>query len=157
DGVPVQGNVSLRADLTGGAMRAPETLSGRVRVSDLRVATRQVEVRNDGLIDVQLDDGHYRFARAALLGPSSRLSLSGGGSFDELATTVDGEIDLGLVSSLTQSVTDTHGTLTLRVRVSGQPQSPTIFGEASLAGGSFRVRGVDEPFEDLDAHVTFSE
>lgn len=157
DGSPLEGELTARVDLTGGAMLDASALSGRVRVSDLRFGTRQVEVRNDGLVDVRLFGGRYQFVQAALTGPSSRVTLSGGGSFDELATTVDGEIDLGVLSGLTTQVTDTHGTLALRVRLSGRPQSPSVFGEATLDGGSFRVAGIDEPFEDLGARVTFSE
>jgi len=154
---PIHGMLSGRATLWGGAAMAQDTLVGALQLSELRVGQQNVELRNDGLVDVRLDRGNFRFERARFVGPSSRVSLSGGGSVRRgLATTVEGSIDLGLLASLSPTITNAAGHVALHVNVSGPLQDPAVFGEATVSGGSLNIGALPAPLEDLSGRITFS-
>lgn len=154
---PIRGAVTGRVTLWGGAMLADDTLVGAVQLTDLRVGQQGVELHNDGLVDVRFQRGNFQFQSARFVGPSSRVALSGGGSMRRgLATTVDGSIDLGLLASISPTITDASGRVTLHISVSGPVQEPAVFGEATVEQGMLQVGAFPEPLEDLGGRITFS-
>jgi translocation and assembly module TamB len=153
---PLHGTLSAHVELTGGAMLVDDSLVGRLRVSELAFGQTRVELRNRGEIDVQFDQGDFQVARAELTGPSSRLSISGGGSRRSLALELDGEVDLGVASSFSPELTQAEGRLTLHVNLGGPLDNPRVYGRARVAGGAFRYAGFAEPLTDLNGQITFS-
>ncbi|HMI91305.1 MAG TPA: hypothetical protein VK509_08075, partial [Polyangiales bacterium] len=77
---PMFGQVSGAISLRGGALMEPETLIGEAVFSELSAGQLDVELRNDGPIDLRFGDGAFEVRRARLAGPSSRLEIAGGGS-----------------------------------------------------------------------------
>ncbi len=65
---PLDGRLSARVELTGGALKN-DTLSGRLTVSDLDVGQGNVRLANDGPLDVILDHGDFDVAHADLHRP----------------------------------------------------------------------------------------
>ena len=154
---PIHGTVTGRATLWGGAALADDSLVGAVQLSELRIGQQNVELRNQGMVDVRFQRGSFDFRNARFVGPSSRLSLSGGGSVRRgLATTVDGSIDLGLLASISPTITDASGRVALHVNLSGPLHDPAVFGEATIEHGMLRVGAFPEPLEDLGGRITFS-
>jgi len=150
---------TVRGDvyLTGGAMLAPEGLQGTLRLDDLRVGQGNVEVRNDGPLVVRLVEGGFAIDRARLSGPSSTLRATGGGSYDEgLATTLDGQVGLGLLATLSPLILTADGQLALRVNIDGPFDAPAVFGNARVDDGSLRVVGLPLPVEELTGRVNFN-
>ena len=154
---PFSGSLSAMVSLAGGALLEDDSLVGRIQVADLRLGQGRVDLRNDGEIDVRLDRGDFRVAHATLVGPSSELSISGGGSSrGGLALELNGAIDLGLLATLSPRFTQADGTVSLRVNVSGRIEAPAIYGRAQVRHGSFRFAGFPEPLEDLNGQISFS-
>jgi translocation and assembly module TamB len=153
----LRGTVSTRVDLRGGSLMEDDSLVGRVVVDALRFGTGAVELRNDGDLDVRVNRGSFEVAQARLIGPSSRLEVRGGGSLRRLATTVDGEIDLGLLASLSPSIVEARGRVGVQVRLSGPAQNPEVYGVATIDDGALRTLALPEPVEDFGGRVTFSQ
>lgn len=157
-GERLRGSVSGGIWFRGGAMLEDESLVGRVRLDRLEVAQRDLSLRNAGTVDVAFDRGSFVIHQASFTGPSSRLSVAGTGSVRRgIAVTMDGEIDLGLLATMSDSLTEAQGRVALHVNLSGPIQDPGIFGEAQVSGGRFRFASLDEPLEDLHGRITFSE
>ncbi len=151
------GTVSGRVTFRDGAMLAPETLAGRVLLTELHVEQHQVELQNRGPIDVRLDHGSFRVVHAAFEGPSSALRITGGGGVqDGLALQIDGQVDLGLLATLTPRLSEAQGSFAMRVHVNGPFADPAVFGEATVSDAGFRFAGFPEPLSELGGRITFS-
>ena len=154
---PMFGHVSGAITLRGGALMQPETLVGEAVLSELSAGQLDVELRNDGPIDLRFGDGAFEVRRARLAGPSSRLEIAGGGSLrDGLQLAVDGEVDVGLLTSLSQTVAEASGKIALRFKITGLLAAPTIYGEAQLRGASLQVASFPEAVRDVSGKVTFT-
>jgi translocation and assembly module TamB len=153
----LRGALSAVVDVTGGAMRSDDWLTAEVRVGKLRVGAGDVEIRNDGELRLSLDRGRYAIGRARLIGPSSRLEVSGGGTASTVAARVSGEVDLALLASLSEFVTEAQGLVRLEVRVSGPLASPEAYGTAVIDDATLRSVVLPEPIEGLTGRVTFSQ
>lgn len=154
---PLYGAVSAQLLLTDGAMQDPLGLEGRLEVSDVRVGQSGVELRNDGPIEVSFGQRRFAVHRAALKGPASELSIVGGGSAsDGLQLRFDGSVDLGLVTSFSQTVTQAEGKVGLGFSVTGRLDQPAILGEATLHGASLQIASFPETIHNLNTRVTFS-
>ena len=154
---PVSGAVSGRALFRDGAMLEPATLSGRLNLSDLWVGQRGVVLNNAGEVAVVFDRGAFQVEHARFAGPSSRLTISGGGSVRHgLSTTLDGEINLGLLATLSPRVTAAQGRVGLRVTIGGPFDEPTIYGEAAVTDAGFRFASFEQPIDNLGGRITFS-
>jgi translocation and assembly module TamB len=153
----LQGLLSGRILFEGGAIESFDGMVARVRLSELSLATSTVGLRNEGPIEVAVDDGAFDVEQAAFLGPSSRLEISGGGSFEQgLALQADGAIDLALLATLTSRVRQAEGHVDLQVNLTGPFSDPAIFGEAHVRDTSFLFASLPEPVENLQGDVTFS-
>jgi translocation and assembly module TamB len=157
DEEPLTGRLSTLVTLTGGGMKEPEALSGRVQVTELDVGQGDVRLTNDGALDVRIDEGTMHVARAELSGPSSRLRITGDASFrDGLALELAGEIDLSFLGRLSPSLTHAEGLVGVAVNITGPVDAPGVYGRATIRDGSFRYAGFPEPLTELAGDVTFS-
>ena len=151
------GTVSADLLLTDGAMQDPLELEGKLEVGEVRVGQSGVELQNDGPIEVSFGQGRFAVHRAALQGPASELRISGGGSAREgLQLRFDGTVDLGLVTSFSQTVTQAEGSVSLGFSVTGKLEQPAILGEATLRGASLQIASFPEAIRNLNSRVTFS-
>ena len=155
--IPMFGRVSGALTLRDGALLDPQTLGGELKLTSLSVGQLDVELKNDGPIEASFGSGGFEVARAQLIGPSSRLSIGGSGSLRSgLSLRVEGELDVGLVTSLSQTVTEASGKVAVGFSVSGRIDEPAVYGHAAVRGASLRVASFPEPVRDVDGQVTFS-
>lgn len=151
------GVISGTMDFTGGAMLEPLTLAGHLSVPSMSVARGSVYLRSAGPIEANFGDGAFRIERAEFEGPGSNLRVGGGGSLSEgLALQMNGGVDLGLLSSLSNTVSGARGQLNLRARVSGRLDRPSIFGQASVRDAALRFASFPMPIEGVAGDITFS-
>jgi translocation and assembly module TamB len=154
---PMFGHVSGSLLLRGGALLEPHTLAGEALFSDLAAGQADVELRNDGPIDLRFGDGAFEVRRARLTGPSSKLEIAGGGSIsDGLGLSVDGDVDVGLLTSLSQTVTEAQGKIGLRFKITGLLAAPSVYGEALLRGASLKIASFPEAIRDVGGKITFT-
>ena len=155
-GDPMHGSLGAHVWITNGAMLEDDSLVGRLRVHELTFGQAGVTLRNRGTIEVGFDQGEVQVARAELQGPSSRLTISGGGSRRGLALELDGEVDLAVAATLSPMLTQAEGNLTLHVNLGGPLENPRVYGRARVSNGAFRFAGFQEPLSDLNGQITFS-
>jgi translocation and assembly module TamB len=134
------------------------SLACRARLDRLEIGRSAVELRNDGPIVIDVDRGELRFARAELTGPASRLTVTGTASLVRgLALGIDGEVDLGLLATLTPRIEAASGSVGVHADVRGPALAPTVFGQAVVADAGFRFAGLPEPIEGLEGTVELDE
>lgn len=156
-GGPMRGTLSGVVDLWEGAMKRPETLAGRVVLDELRAGQLDVELSNSGPVDVRFREGAFDVISANFVGPSSQLYVAGGASLSQgLALRFDGSVDLGLVSTLSDTVTDAAGTLLLEFKVSGPMANPSVYGSAFIQGAALEAASFSHPIDDVTGKVTFT-
>ncbi|MFI5306046.1 MAG: translocation/assembly module TamB domain-containing protein [Polyangiales bacterium] len=154
---PMHGTVSGTLQLDDGALQKPESLSGALRLTELRAGELDVELKNKGPLDLRFDHGSFEVVSARLIGPSSELDITGGGSLKSgLALNFDGSVDLGLLSTLSRTVTEASGTLAASFRVSGPIAQPAVYGEATLRDGALKIASFPEAVREVSGKVTFS-
>jgi translocation and assembly module TamB len=154
---PMHGSATGRVDFTGGAALSPGTLSGSVALSTLRAGQREVELVNDRPVRLSFDRGAFQVHSARFSGASSRLAITGGGSLHGgLALSVDGRVDVGLLSTLSSTVTDASGEIALGFKVSGEAQRPAIYGHAHVRDATLAVASFPEAVRNVSGQVTFS-
>lgn len=151
------GAVTGEVFFDGGSMRSPETLDGRLVLSQVAVRVGDVAIENVVPVRITMIDGLATVDRARFRAPGSRLRVRGEASLARgLGLEIDSEIDLALASSLSESVLSAHGTLRTHLAVTGPFVDPQLFGETTLDGGSVTLSMLASPIEDLRARVTFS-
>ncbi len=151
------GRVTGEFFFDGGGMKDFEHWNGYAHFDTLALHSGDVDVRNDGPVQVTFDGGDYKFERAHFLGPSSDLTLRGGGQIGgAIATSILAETDLSLLQTLSPMVRDAGGKLKLELRLSGMPTDPEVIGIAELENGELAVASFSERLSDLNGKVRFS-
>jgi translocation and assembly module TamB len=142
---------------TDGAMFEPSELAGSLHLDKINLGQAGVTLKNAGPIDVTFGGGRFDLAQAAFIGPSTEVTISGGGSvFSGLGMNVSGSLDLGILSTFSSRISASSGNVQFDVKVSGDVNKPAIFGQASAEGASLKLKDVPYPLDDIDAQVTFS-
>lgn len=161
DGGEVRGSVTGEVFFDGGGVVDPETLDARLGIEevDVRIGPPDAEIRvyNARPVRVVVNDGVARIERARFRAPGSRLRVRGEASIvSGLGLEIDSDVDLGLLTSVSDSVTDATGVIRTRLAVTGPFVDPQLFGEATLEDGSIGLSMLASRVEDLHARVTFS-
>lgn len=157
----LRGVVSGELFFDDGGMVDPETLDARLAFSEVSLHVGQspsdVAIVNRVPVRITVTDGVAHVERARFRAPGSRLRLRGDASIaDGLALEVDADIDLHLLPSLNDAITDAEGMLRARIAITGSVVDPQLFGEATLEGGSLGLTMLESRVEDLHSRVTFS-
>jgi len=154
---PLNGALSGVVDLTHGALLKPSTLAGRIVLDQVELKRRNVELKSNGDLDIQIRGGGFRINNANFSAASSNLRVSGGGSlYGGLDLSVDGKVDLGLLSSFSQTVSQTKGQVKLQFDISGPFASPAVNGQASVRHAALRFASFPEPIESLNGDISFN-
>lgn len=150
-------NLSGKIDLTGDR---PEwsKLSGNVQVDEFSLQRGAISVKNSGLIALNIQSGVLSGKPFALEGEGGYLRVAVpelGPS--RLNATVNGKLDLSLVTLLTPFLADLQGKLALNISFSGSGTDPQATGSAYVEQGVVRFREFPHPFTNLRTDIIFSE
>lgn len=155
---PFEGAVSGVLAFDHGALRQPETLEGSVRLTDVRLAQADLEIRNRRDVDLTFKDGVLAINKARFVGPDSRLRVRGRASVEDgLALQVNGDVDLDLLARLSPSVEEASGRIEAQFNVTGELADPELYGEANLRNGRVRLASFEDPIERVSGRVRFSQ
>ncbi|MCG8557613.1 MAG: translocation/assembly module TamB domain-containing protein [Proteobacteria bacterium] len=153
----LHGLVTGTVTLHDGAMLEPHTLVGDVYLDRVTVGQRDVQLRNDSPLALRVEQGAFRIGHAGFVGPGSHLDVSGRGSiYDGLDLTLAGRVDLGLLASLSSTLSSARGNVGLRFSVTGPLEHPGIYGHAAVADADVRFASFDTPIRGLTGQLTFS-
>ncbi|MBN1652939.1 MAG: translocation/assembly module TamB domain-containing protein [Deltaproteobacteria bacterium] len=154
---PLQGALSGQVDFDDGALLTPYNLSGRIVLNQFELKRDEVELHSNGDLNVLIRAGGFKIENADFSAASSNLRVRGGGSWIRgLDLDVDGSVDLGLLSSLFQTVSQAKGKVRLQFNVTGPFASPAVYGQASVRDAALRFASFPEPIESLNGNVTFN-
>ncbi len=141
-----------------GALRAPGTLGGGLRVERLEVGLGDERIANEGPVVANLDDGVLAIRRARFVSPDSRVRVRGRASWEDgLALRVNGDLDLGFLARTSRSLRQSSGHLQARVDVTGPLTDPELYGQAQVEDGFLRFTALDAPVENLTGTIRFSQ
>lgn len=155
---PLSGHVTGDLWLTAGSAKRPETLEGKLHLSELRAGQLDVELRNSGPVAIAMQRGQLRVDSANFIGPDSQLYITGGGSVKRgLDLTFDGNVDLGLAASLSSTISAAMGRVDLRFKVSGPWARPSIHGYAAIHNGALRSDAFAAPIDGVNGTITFTD
>jgi len=158
EGDALGGALSGHVDFVDGGLRRPETLEGRVVLTDARVSQGELEVRNHRPVRLAFKDGIAAVERARFLGPDSRVRVRGYASIEDgLALQVNGDVDLGLLARLSRSVREASGSLRGRFNVTGEFADPELYGRATVRNGRLELSAVDSVVDNLAGTIRFSQ
>lgn len=154
---PTRGRASGVLLLRDGGVNAPHTLAGSLEMSELLLSQLDVELQNRGPIRLRFDHGSFAIEHAELATGSSRLAVEGGGSLlGGLGLSIEGSVDLGLLSSLSQSVSEASGSLALSFKVTGPVDQPEVYGQALVRSAALKLGSFPEAARDVNGKVTFT-
>ncbi len=154
----LQAALSGSLQIRDGAAQDPARLAGHLEVGKFELASQGVALRNEGPVSVDFGDGGFRISHAKFRAHSSDLRISGHGSVHKgLALEVDGHIDLGLLASLSHTVSQTSGTLGLHFEIEGPFDRPAVNGHASVRDAALLFATFPEPIRELNGTVTFNK
>ncbi len=155
---PITGSLSGHVDLRDGMLANPDSLQGRVSLLSARIGRDKAWIESDGPLVVRLTGRGAIIERARLVGNGSVLTVDGGGSIATgLQTTLHGDVDLSALSALVPGISRSTGRFTIDVKVTGKVAAPSIYGRASLAGGTLLLESYPQPLEKVSASIAFSE
>jgi translocation and assembly module TamB len=154
---PLHGRVSGVVAMNDGEVLVPQTLAGAITLSELRTGQNDVELKNKGPLSLTFDHGAFDVKSAHLVGPSSQLDISGGGSLQNgLSLDFDGSIDLSLLTTLSQTVSEASGSVTLGFKVTGPIEQPTVYGLAQVRNAALKIASFPQAAREVSGNVTFS-
>lgn len=157
-GAGLLGAVSGHVDLQDGFLSSPDSLVGSIRLSSLRFGQDSAWLESDGPLVVALTGKGAKVERAFFRGQGTRLSLQGKASFrDGLALQLDGRFDLAVLPSIWPAIVQASGLMEGQVKLSGNPEDPSVFGQAKIENGSLLSKYYHQPLDKISAQLRFSE
>lgn len=156
------GKLSGEILVEDGALRDPAALEAHLLISDFELRRGDLTFANRGPIVVTLKNGIARVDRARLRGPESHVRVRGQYALPTestnggLALSLDGRVDLGILTRMTSAITEAEGQMTTRLAISGPISDPEIYGEARIEDGFARVAGMPTPLSEVGTRITFS-
>jgi len=156
--LPITGALSGRVDVRRGMLENLDSLEGRITLSKLRLGRDRAWIENEGPLLVRLNGRGASIERVRLIGNGAVLALEGGASMAAgLQTTLHGAVDLSALSALVPGISRSTGRFTVDVKVTGQPDAPSMYGRAALLDGTLLLEGTAAPLEQVNASIAFSE
>ncbi|HYR46861.1 MAG TPA: translocation/assembly module TamB domain-containing protein, partial [Thermoanaerobaculia bacterium] len=153
------GSLAVNGNLTIPRKKG-ESASGTFTVTRARLdmPDRPGVLATRGQVRIALAGGKLTFDEFEAAGEGTALKVSGSiGLTPEaggLALAVKGPIDASLVSLLLPD-TVVSGKLTADVRASGTLQKPSLLGSVRIEKGKYRLTGLAQIVDDVDANITF--
>lgn len=159
----VTGHVLLAGELNGDDgiaenAKVAGNLSELSLLVDVDSSGRQYQIANDGEVVFNATREAIRFERASFTGDSTAITVNGDLALGENAVSnlaVDGDVNLGLLSSFSQQVF-ASGAATLQASVAGTLMSPRFSGFADVRDASLRVVDVPVSMQNGQGRILFT-
>lgn len=139
-----------------GSFITPEGVSARVHVDKMDMRLFDYQLRNDGPLDVALDEGAVTLTGFRLKGDDTGLAVSGkvdviAGQFDLHA---EGDANLGVLQAFFRDLRSA-GRATLTADIGGTLERPLITGHADLTEGRIRSMLMPHAVDRINGRVAF--
>jgi len=149
----MSGVVNLAAERGG-----PSKLSGEIEVNELKVQRGAVGVKNSSTVFLNFKDGIMSAKPFHFEGEGGSVRIAVGEiSQQRLNATINGKLDLGLLTLLTPFLADLQGRLALNTSISGTPAAPQISGSAFIEQGMVKLNELPHAFTNIRSDILFSQ
>jgi hypothetical protein len=129
-GSRVHGKLSASLELSGGGLKSPDRISGRLAVDKLELGEGESALASTAPFELRLHEGALELSGAALRGPKQQLVLSAAGSLAAgPRLIVDGTVAASLFSRTSRPTADAFGEVALHLEWSPGAQ-PALRGHA---------------------------
>jgi hypothetical protein len=148
--------------IVGGTMRVvgelanPDQLVVETKIEQLDLKLFDYRVRNDGPIELMLDQNVLEIGRFRLAGEGTQLQLDGrlGLTDQTLALQATGDANLGILQGFFRSLRS-RGTADLKAELAGTFSQPVFSGSATLTDGRLRHFSLPHSLESINGRVSF--
>lgn len=150
---------SLTADID---LSAPKNgfwnSNGTINIKDLRIQRGIKEMRTYDPVTLKFVGGNLEVKKLGLRGDNTSLEINSVKSSGyPFGLSVNGKIDLGLISFLTPFFDDLRGNLALTTQLFFGQNSWKFLGSAFVTDASVRVDAFPHSFDDISADILFSD
>jgi hypothetical protein len=139
-----------------GELANPEHLLVEARVEDLALTLFDYQIRNDGVIELDLDRQRVEIGQLKLKGEGTQLQLMG--STDLAAKTVDvsatGDANLGILQGFFRDLR-ASGSAALAAGVTGSFEKPEFSGKATISDGRIRHFLMPRSLDQINGTLSF--
>jgi hypothetical protein len=148
--------------IVGGTMRVVGELANMdqlvvdTRVEQLDLKLFDYRVRNDGPIELTLDQNVLEIGRFRLAGEGTQLQLDGrlGLKDQTIDVQATGDANLGILQGLFRDLRS-RGTAVLKAQMAGSFKNPIFAGSATLSDGRLRHFSLPHSLESINGQVSF--
>jgi translocation and assembly module TamB len=132
--------------------------SGEGILTQFSIRHGNSQMKNSRPVTVHFDEGQVTVSPAHFEGDNTQFSFSGmKNRKDALNFTLNGQIDLSLLTFLTPFLRDMSGELSASTQIAGTLQKPDLLGSAFIKNGYFKLNALPQPFENINADMLFSQ
>lgn len=139
-----------------GELADPAHLRAEARVEDVTLELFDYPLRNEGVIELALEEDVVRIDRLRLVGEGTRLDVSGHLPLDgaPVAVTATGDANLGILQGFFRNLRSS-GAAELAAHVSGPIDEPVLSGVAVIRDGRIRHFALPHGLEAITGRVRF--
>jgi autotransporter translocation and assembly factor TamB len=139
-----------------GELANPEHLVVETRVEELDLKLFDYQVKNEGLIELTLDQKVVQVDRLRLAGEGTQLQVGGRVDLNENRLTIEalGDANLGILQGFFRDLRS-RGTATLTGQVTGPLEAPVFSGSASIIDGRLRHFSLPHSLEAINGTIAF--
>ena len=126
------------------------------RVEQLDLKLFDYSVRNDGTIDLSLDQHVVQIGRLRLAGEGTQLALDGQVNLHDstIAVQASGDANLGILQGFYRDIRSS-GAATLKAEIDGPLAKPVFSGSASITNGRIRQMALPHSLDAINGQVSF--
>jgi hypothetical protein len=126
------------------------------RVEQLDLKLFDYSVRNDGIIDLSLDQHVVQIGRLRLAGEGTQLSLDGHVNLHEstIAVQAAGDANLGILQGFYRDIRSSGGA-TLKADINGPLSKPVFSGSAVISNGRIRHMALPHSLDAVNGQLSF--
>ena len=139
-----------------GPLRDLDQLAMRATVEQLQLLLFDYDVRNEGAVELSLDQGIVNIGRMHLVGDRTELAITGqiGLEDEQIALRADGDASLALLQGFFPDIRGSGGAR-LAADIGGTTRQPVIIGEATVSNGRIRHFSLPHALDDLEGGIAF--
>lgn len=154
---PFVGVVASGTVRASGSFASINGVAARARLERVNLDLFDYKLRNDGAIDIGLDQSTLRLHAFRLAGEDTRLQLSGNVDLgaNQVAVRAEGDANLAVLQGFFRDLRSS-GRAVIGAEFSGPLDRPTMTGSAFLTNGRLRYMWLPHAIESINGRVTFA-
>ena len=147
----VSGTLSIK-----GPLRSVEELAIQATVEQLQLELFDYGVRNEGAIELSLDNSVVDIGQMHLVGDQTELAVTGqvGLEDERIALRADGDASLALLQGFFPDIRSS-GAARLAADIGGTVSQPVIIGESTVDDGRVRHFSLPHGLDDIEGRIVF--